>query len=87
MTSRHLPYLAKVGVLGALYFAAGKLELLPAVAQGNVTPVWPPTGIALAAMLGTTVSASATIGVASLCLGGVVSWADYGALWWESGNV
>jgi integral membrane sensor domain MASE1 len=41
--------------------------------------------VALAAMLGTTVSA--TIGVASLCLGGVVSWADYGALWWESGNV
>jgi PAS domain S-box-containing protein len=31
-------------------------------------------------MLSTTVSA--TIGVASLCLGGVVSWAHYGALWW-----
>jgi hypothetical protein len=85
MTSRRLPYLAKVGILGALYFAGGKLGLLLAVPQGNVTLVWPPTGIALAAMLSTTVSA--TIGVASLCLGGVVCWANYGALWWESGNV
>jgi integral membrane sensor domain MASE1 len=85
MTSRRLPYLAKVGILGALYFAGGKLGLLLAVPQGDVTLVWPPTGIALAAMLSTTVSA--TIGVASLCLGGVVSWANYGALWWESGNV
>lgn len=85
MRYRYLPYLARIGILAALYFAAGKLGLLLAVAQGNVTPVWPPTGIALAAMLSTTVSA--TIGVASLCLGGVVSRADYGALWWESGNV
>ena len=86
MTSRHLPYLAKVGILAALYFAGGKLGLLLAVPQGNVTLVWPPTGIALAAMLSTTVSA--TIGAAaSLCLGGVASWANYGALWWESGNV
>jgi integral membrane sensor domain MASE1 len=85
MRSRYVPYLAKVGLFAALYFAAGKLGLLLAIAQGNVTPVWPPTGIALAAMLSTTVSA--TIGAASLCLGGVASWANYGALWWESGNV
>jgi hypothetical protein len=85
MRSRYLLYLAKIGILGALYFAAGILGLLLAVAQGNVTQVWPPTGIALAAMLSTTVSA--TIGAASLCLGGVASWANYGALWWESGNV
>jgi len=51
MTSRDLPYLAKVGILAALYFAGGKLGLLLAVPQGNVTLAWPPTGIALAALL------------------------------------
>jgi integral membrane sensor domain MASE1 len=83
--SRSVVYVAKVGILAALYFAAGKLGLFLAIAQGNVTPVWPPAGIALAAMLSTTVSA--TIGVVGLCLGGVASWADYGALCWESANV
>jgi len=36
--------------------------------------------IGLAAGVSTTVSA--TIGVTSLCLGGVQSWADYATLWW-----
>ena len=152
MKSRYVPYLAKVGILAALYVAGGKLALLLAAPQGNVTLMWPPTGIALAALLlygsrlwpgvaagaflvaastgvplataagimaGNTLEAlagayllrsavgfrasldrlrdvlglmtlaallstmvSATIGVASLCLGGVVSCANYGALWW-----
>ena len=37
--------------VAALYFAAAKLGLALSVAYGNVTPVWPPTGIALAAVL------------------------------------
>jgi signal transduction histidine kinase/integral membrane sensor domain MASE1/CheY-like chemotaxis protein len=36
--------------------------------------------VTLAAVVSTTVSA--TIGVTSLCLGGVQSWADYTQLWW-----
>ncbi|MDE2293797.1 MAG: MASE1 domain-containing protein, partial [Elusimicrobia bacterium] len=37
--------------LAAAYFAAGKLALLLAVVHVSVTAVWPPTGIALAAVL------------------------------------
>jgi PAS domain S-box-containing protein len=41
------------GVLGlaAVYVAAAKLGLSLEVAEGNATPVWAPTGIALAALL------------------------------------
>ncbi|MGH7429885.1 MAG: MASE1 domain-containing protein, partial [Candidatus Methylomirabilaceae bacterium] len=43
--------LAKAGGLAAIYFGAGKLGLSMAFVQGNVSPVWPPTGIALSALL------------------------------------
>jgi len=38
-------------VLAAVYFAAGKLGLALAVMHPSASPVWPPTGIALAAVL------------------------------------
>jgi PAS domain S-box-containing protein len=38
-------------VLAALYFVTAKLGLSLEVAQGNATPVWPPTAIALVALL------------------------------------
>lgn len=148
-----VPYVARVGVLAAVYFATAKFGLSLAVIHQNVSLVWPPTGIALAALLlfgyrlwpgialgaflinastgvgvltaagigaGNTLEAltgvyllhraarfrnslerlqdvlglvalaaglstmvSATIGVASLCLGGAARWADYGSLWWQ----
>jgi PAS domain S-box-containing protein len=152
MTSRPLPYLAGVLALAAVYFYAAKLGLSLATIAPQVTIVWPPTGIALAALLlfgyrwwpgvalgaflanattpetplpvalgiavGNTLeallgawllrrlpgfrnslgrvidvlglvalaacvstTASATIGVTSLCLGGVRPWADFGPLW------
>lgn len=37
--------------LGAVYFAAGKLGLLLANVHASVSPIWPATGIALAALL------------------------------------
>ena len=41
------------GVLGVavLYVATAKLGFLMAIHPGNVTAVWPPSGIALAALL------------------------------------
>jgi signal transduction histidine kinase len=151
MMHRHWPYAARVGILVAAYFGSGKLGLLLADVYGNVTPVWPTTGIALAAILlggyhlwpgialgaflvnastgvplaavfgiavGNTLEAvsgayllhrvigfrnpperfqdvlgfallaaglstmlSASIGVASLGLAGVIPWTDYGAAW------
>ena len=42
---------ASLAGLTALYFAAGKLGLSLALAHPNASPVWPPTGIALAALL------------------------------------
>jgi len=46
-----LRYLAAVGLIAALYFVAGKFGLTLASVHTNVSPVWPPTGIALAAVL------------------------------------
>jgi PAS domain S-box-containing protein len=43
--------LAGIGLLAVTYFAAAKLGLSLATMHGNVTLVWPPTGIALAALL------------------------------------
>jgi diguanylate cyclase (GGDEF)-like protein len=44
-------YAAKVIFLAAAYFAAAKLALLVAIPPGYATAVWPPSGIALAAVL------------------------------------
>jgi len=44
-------YPAKIGAVAAVYFGAAKLGLLAAVAQKVVSSAWPPTGVALAALL------------------------------------
>lgn len=43
--------IAIVVILGGVYFTAAKLGLLLAFVNPSATPVWPPTGIALAALL------------------------------------
>src|SRR3954467_12896822 len=43
--------LSAVAALACLYFAAGKLGLSLAFVNASATAVWPPTGIALAALL------------------------------------
>jgi integral membrane sensor domain MASE1 len=48
---RWRPYLAKVVVLAGVYYGAAKLGLNLAFAAPSVTAIWPPTGIALAAIL------------------------------------
>src|SRR5437867_7763275 len=48
---RPVPYLARVVLLAAAYFSAAKLALLVAIPPGYATAVWPPSGIALAAVL------------------------------------
>src|SRR5262245_22786436 len=143
--------LAALFLLTAVYIAAGKLGLALAFVHTNASPVWPPTGIALAAFLlfgprvwpaifvgayvvnvttagtsttsaaiavgntleglvgsflarrfaagelafewprdivrfvalsaGVATMVSATIGVASLALGGFARWSDFGAIW------
>jgi PAS domain S-box-containing protein len=151
MKSRSLLFSAKVATLTVVYFGVARLGLLLSIVLGHNTLVWPPTGIALAALLlfgpqlwpgialgaflasaatgvplavacgvsvGNTLEAlcavfllqrvvgfqpalerlqdvlglvvlaaglstmvSATIDVASLCLGGVAPWDAYGLLW------
>lgn len=44
-------WLWEVIALAALYFLAARLGLLLAIPGGHITPVWPPSGIALAAVL------------------------------------
>ena len=45
------PYAAQLALLTAAYFGAAKLGLTMAFVAEQVTAVWPPTGIALAALL------------------------------------
>jgi PAS domain S-box-containing protein len=42
---------AQVLLLALVYFAAAKLSLFAAIPPGYATPIWPPSGIALAALL------------------------------------
>ncbi|HKD20139.1 MAG TPA: EAL domain-containing protein [Thermoanaerobaculia bacterium] len=51
MKHRLRPTPAVVAALTVVYFASGKLGLTLAFLNASATPVWPPTGIALAALL------------------------------------
>jgi integral membrane sensor domain MASE1 len=44
-------YLAQLAAVVAVYYATGRLGLLVAISPGNVTPLWPPSGISLAVFL------------------------------------
>jgi serine phosphatase RsbU (regulator of sigma subunit) len=44
-------YLLQLATVALAYFAAGRLGLAVPFTSGNVSPVWPPAGIALAAVL------------------------------------
>src|SRR2546422_11637837 len=52
MHSRYAPNLKVVAGLAAVYLVAAKLGLMLAFVHASATAVWPPTGIALAAVLG-----------------------------------
>jgi PAS domain S-box-containing protein len=45
------PSLALVFIVAAIYFGAAELGLSLAFAHNNVSPVWPPTGVAIASVL------------------------------------
>ncbi len=51
MQFRLLPYVARVALLSAIYFGAARLGLSLDAVGGVAAAVWPPTGIALAALL------------------------------------
>src|SRR5439155_370999 len=46
-----IPTLPAIGALALIYFVAGKLSLQLAFLHKSASPVWPPAGIALAALL------------------------------------
>ena len=46
-----MPRPAQALLLAVVYFAAAKLALAAAIPPGYATPIWPPSGIALAALL------------------------------------
>src|SRR4249919_3655064 len=48
---QRMPNYWQVGLLAVVYFVAAKLSLLLAIPPGYATAVWPPSGIALAAIL------------------------------------
>src|SRR5713101_5874106 len=50
-TKRTIYGAASILVLAAIYFFAGKFGLSLAFLNASASPVWPPTGIALAALL------------------------------------
>jgi PAS domain S-box-containing protein len=49
--SKRVSGLPVIGLLTLVYFAAGKLGLMLASLHASASPVWPPAGIALAALL------------------------------------
>src|SRR6266513_1885611 len=51
MQSRHFSGLPFIGILAVVYVVAGKLSLTLASLHASASPVWPPAGIALAALL------------------------------------
>src|SRR5207302_11227482 len=51
MHSRRSSTLPAMGILTLVYFIAGKLGLKLAFLHASASPVWPPAGIALAALL------------------------------------
>src|SRR3989442_1214530 len=51
MTRKNLRLLVKILVVAAVYFAAARLGLSFAFLNKSVSPVWPPTGIAIAGIL------------------------------------
>src|SRR5947199_1999168 len=51
MQSRRFSGLPLIGILAVIYFLAGKLGLMLASWHASASPVWPPAGIALAALL------------------------------------
>ena len=51
MTLKKIPTLPAIGALTLIYFVAGKLALKLAFVNASASAVWPPAGIALAALL------------------------------------
>src|SRR5213082_2535927 len=51
MNARKIPTLPAIGALTLIYLVAGKLSLHLAFLHKSASPVWPPAGIALAALL------------------------------------
>jgi signal transduction histidine kinase/ActR/RegA family two-component response regulator len=51
MQSRRFPGLPLIGILTVVYFIAGKFGLMLASLHASASPVWPPAGIALGALL------------------------------------
>jgi signal transduction histidine kinase/ActR/RegA family two-component response regulator len=51
MQSQRFSGLPAIGILTVVYFVAGKLGLMLASLHASASPVWPPAGIALAALL------------------------------------
>ena len=51
MNSKIIPRIGRSLIVAILYFAGAELGLSLASLHQNVTPVWPPTGIAIAAVL------------------------------------
>ena len=49
--AQRLSALPAIGALALIYFVAGKLALQLAFVNASASPVWPPAGIALAALL------------------------------------
>lgn len=48
---QHILYLLSIAVLAVLYTVSAKVGLTLALVQSNATAIWPPTGIALAALM------------------------------------
>ena len=61
-------YLLRLAVVAVAYFVTARLALALALVHGQVTPVWPPTGIALVAILIFGARVWPAIAIAAVCV-------------------
>ena len=48
---RHLRYIGQIGLVAVAYYVTARLGLMTPFLKGNVSAIWPPTGLALAVLV------------------------------------
>jgi integral membrane sensor domain MASE1 len=77
---------AKLVLVAASYWLAARLSLSLALVHGQVTPIWPPTGIALVAILVVGWRAAVAVALAAFAVNLPIGPSPLGAAWIAIGN-
>src|SRR5690348_4068650 len=84
--TRPAQYLAQLVIVGGAYYLAAWLSLRISLVGGVVTPIWPPTGIAVVALLGLGLRAWPAVTVGALLVNLPINGSSTAALLIAIGN-